>query len=373
MIVQYEDLSKYRGKVVMVDGCFDPIHFGHVEYFKRASEFGLPVLCNVQADEYIRKVKGRPSLLPEDQRIKVIDAFEHISWAHLCRTSTHDILERLRPAKYVKGMDWQTRGLPEIQKQICASRGIGIECLDTNLESSTNIVENFEASLLRDYNARSLRKFESLLFSQKAVGADFYDDHYFRGDWRAGDNDYSIEKRRRIEAKNPENIRDVFKPTTVLDVGCGTGALMYFLHELGIECHGIDFSERARVIAPPEVRARIVTGPVTEYHNFKMDFDLVICREVLEHLTILQVKRAVSTIAAYTSKYLYLTTRYYPSPKGLLDVTDDIGTDPTHLTLLNKDFLMILFMLEGLKRRPDLEEKMDWKQFGRVLVFERGR
>ena len=105
----------------------------------------------------------------------------------------------------------------------------------------------------------------------------------------------------------------------------------------------------------------------------KADFDLVICREVLEHLTILQVKRAVSTIAAYTSKYLYLTTRYYPSPKGLLDVTDDIGTDPTHLTLLNKDFLMILFMLEGLKRRPDLEEKMDWKQFGRVLVFERGR
>jgi len=38
---------------------------------------------------------------------------------------------------------------------------------------------------------------------------------------------------------------------------------------------------------------------------------------------------------------------------------------------VNKDFLKVLFMLEGLKPRYDLERKLDWKNYGRVLVFEK--
>jgi len=45
--------------------------------------------------------------------------------------------------------------------------------------------------------------------------------------------------------------------------------------------------------------------------------------------------------------------------------------DPTHITLLNKDFLRLLFVLEGCRVRPDLEQKMDWGHKGRVLVYEK--
>ena len=45
--------------------------------------------------------------------------------------------------------------------------------------------------------------------------------------------------------------------------------------------------------------------------------------------------------------------------------------DPTHITLLNKEFLRCLFVLEGFKSRPDLEDRMDWGNKGRVLVYER--
>lgn len=355
----------------MVDGCFDPVQIGHVKYFEMAASLGLPLLCNVQSDRYINEGKKRPNLLPEEQRAALIQGLRSISHVHLCKTSTHDVLAQLRPAKYVKGLDWKTRGLPQKEVEVCKEHGIEIVYLDTVLDSSTNIVEGFRERLYKNDTSAKVSGFYNALSAQKIVESRHYDEHYFTGNWREGNNDYSIETRRKIEAKNPQNIKDVFQPRRVLDVGCGPGALMFLLHELGVETYGVDFSKAAREIAPPEVRERIVVGPVTEYHDFGKTFDLVICRELLEHLTILQVRNVVAVLARYASKFLYVTTRYHPSPKHLLDVTDDVKTDPTHITLLTKDLLKTLFILEGLKPREDIEEKMDWKKYGRVLVFEK--
>ncbi|NDI10852.1 MAG: hypothetical protein EBY74_07690, partial [Actinobacteria bacterium] len=47
MILSTADLAQVAGKVVMVDGSFDPLHDGHIEYFRQAAGLGLPVLCNV--------------------------------------------------------------------------------------------------------------------------------------------------------------------------------------------------------------------------------------------------------------------------------------------------------------------------------------
>jgi hypothetical protein len=41
------------------------------------------------------------------------------------------------------------------------------------------------------------------------------------------------------------------------------------------------------------------------------------------------------------------------------------------MTLLAKDFVRCLFVLEGFRRRPDLEAQMDWAGKERVLVYER--
>jgi hypothetical protein len=100
-------------------------------------------------------------------------------------------------------------------------------------------------------------------------------------------------------------------------------------------------------------------------------YDVVICREVLEHLTVLQVRRAVTELCRASSGLVYVTTRFHPTPESLLDVTTDHETDPTHITLLAKDFLRVMFVLEGFRNRPDLEGRMDWAHKGRVLVYER--
>jgi cytidyltransferase-like protein len=372
MILNYNELANHVNEVIMVDGCFDPLHVGHIKYIEEAAKFKIPVFCNIQSDNYIIETKKRSNLLPEEQRCRVIDSLKGVSYVHVCKTSTHDILRKIKPKKYVKGIDWKYRGLPQIEQDICKELDIEIVYLDTMLDSSTNICNIFLKTTNESIQLNQTKRFEKYAFSQRTIDSKEYDDEYFQGGWRTGNNDYSIEIRRQREGNNPKNIQDTFHPRCVLDVGCGPGALMLFLHELGIDTYGIDFSRSAKELAPQEIQSHIIVHPVTEYYNFEKSFDLVICRELLEHLTVFQVKQTVHTLARYTSKFLYVTTRFSQPSEGFLGICADKETDPTHITLLNKEFLRALFILEGLKSRRDLEDRLDWKKYGRVLVFERG-
>jgi 2-polyprenyl-3-methyl-5-hydroxy-6-metoxy-1,4-benzoquinol methylase len=218
----------------------------------------------------------------------------------------------------------------------------------------------------------NITEFEARILDQKPVTSGHYDSEYFTGEWRAEGNNYSLETRRQIEARNPLLIREVFAPRKVLDLGCGPGALMHLLWELGVDVEGIDFAESSRDLATPQVRDRITVGQVTDPTLKPAGaFDLVICREVLEHLTVLQVKQAVANMVRLTSQFIYVTTRFHPSPASLLDFTTQFDVDPSHITLLNKDMLRLMFVLEGCRSRPDLEGRMDWGHKGRVLVLEK--
>jgi SAM-dependent methyltransferase len=218
----------------------------------------------------------------------------------------------------------------------------------------------------------NITQFEQAVLSQKPVGSGHYDSEYFQGEWRDAGNKYDLETRRRIEAKNPFLIKEVFAPKKALDLGCGPGALMHLLHEIGVNVEGIDFAESSKALATPEVRDRITVGLVTDPTLKPANaYDLVICREVLEHLTVLQVRQAVTNMVRMTSKYIYVTTRFHPEPASLLDFTTQFDVDPSHITLLNKDMLRLMFVLEGCRSRADLEARMDWGNKGRVLVLEK--
>ena len=217
----------------------------------------------------------------------------------------------------------------------------------------------------------TIAEFEEAIFAQQPTASDHYDAEYFIGQWRAEGNRYDLEVRRGIEGKNPQLIKDTLRPRKVLDLGCGPGALMHLLWELGLDVEGIDFAESSRQLATPQVRDRIVTGNTYDHIKPADAYDLVICREVMEHLTVFQVKKTVENMVRMTSKYLYCTTRFHPEPASLVDFTTQFDVDPTHITLLNKDLLRVMFVLEGCRSRPDLEAKMDWLNKGRVLVMEK--
>lgn len=204
----------------------------------------------------------------------------------------------------------------------------------------------------------ALERFEALVQSQKPAETP----------WTPV-TDYSAEGREPIEQPHAELIRDVFQPVKVLDAGCGPGHLIRLLRKLDVSALGFDKSPQSNdhvaygdLAAPFLVDGMVINPRIA---------DLVICREVLEHLTIRQIRHAVTNLCKLSSRFVYVTTRFAKAPLHLLDVDTSDEIDPTHITMLNQSLLRLLFVLEGFTRRADLEDKLDWKHLGRVLVYER--
>ena len=86
MLLTTDQLSRYRQQLAMVDGSFDPIHDGHIGYFKAASELGVPLLCNVAPDSWT--VTKHPVFLEQQQRGVVLDSIRYIAFVHLANVAT---------------------------------------------------------------------------------------------------------------------------------------------------------------------------------------------------------------------------------------------------------------------------------------------
>jgi cytidyltransferase-like protein len=142
LIVATDDLPRYRRQVTMVDGGFDPIHPGHIAYFEAAAGLGAPVLCNISSDEYVSR--KHESFLSQEERAAIVDAIRFVDYTHVSRTTTNEVLRRLEPRAYAKGKDWEGR-LPQEELATCADLGIAVVYLDTVVDSSTAILERYEA------------------------------------------------------------------------------------------------------------------------------------------------------------------------------------------------------------------------------------
>lgn len=54
-------------KVVLVTGGFDPLHSGHIAYFKAAKKLGDKLIVGVNSDNWLTRKKGRPFMTFEER------------------------------------------------------------------------------------------------------------------------------------------------------------------------------------------------------------------------------------------------------------------------------------------------------------------
>lgn len=59
-------------KIVLVTGGFDPVHSGHIAYFKAASALGDRLIVGLNSDEWLARKKGR-AFMPWNERLCVIN------------------------------------------------------------------------------------------------------------------------------------------------------------------------------------------------------------------------------------------------------------------------------------------------------------
>jgi D-beta-D-heptose 7-phosphate kinase/D-beta-D-heptose 1-phosphate adenosyltransferase len=57
--------------IVLVTGGFDPLHSGHIEYFKAAKKLGDKLVVGLNSDEWLTRKKGRP-FMPFHERLALI-------------------------------------------------------------------------------------------------------------------------------------------------------------------------------------------------------------------------------------------------------------------------------------------------------------
>lgn len=335
---------------VLLDGGFDPLHGGHLSYFQSA-RLAFPdhqIVVSVCSDDDIR-AKGREPLLSQAARVSLVGALRDVDRVIAKTMPTEYVIAAVKPYAYVKGKDWEGK-LPEAQMAACRLSGTQIVFLNTVTHSSSGLLRRWA---LHDAE-RGLDRLETFMAEQTPASQP----------WQPV-TDYSFDARKEIEGLHPLLIQEVFNPDMVLDAGCGPGHLVYLLRERGVRAYGCD-------LHPPEGNyfSRVdLCADVPE--EAPKPFDLVINRECLEHLTVPQIRRAVTSLCRLSTKFVYGTTRFHPSPADVLDFTTEFDVDPTHISCGTQWFLRLLFALEGFRWRGDLAGRMDWMNKGRTFCFER--
>ena len=111
-------------KRVIVTGCYDWLHSGHVRFFEEASAF-VDVFVDVGSDANIRLLKGGcHPLFPQAERLYMVQAVRHVRRAFIGTgvgwMDAAPEIEILKPDSYLVNEDGDR---PE-KREFCAARGI---------------------------------------------------------------------------------------------------------------------------------------------------------------------------------------------------------------------------------------------------------
>jgi FkbM family methyltransferase len=96
------------------------------------------------------------------------------------------------------------------------------------------------------------------------------------------------------------------------ELGCFTGPVLSLLAEAGISVAGAEVSHTAFTFAYPNVRPAMLFGDLLEL-EINRRFDVVLCMDVLEHISPLELGRYVEKIAALVADdgYVYINSPMY--------------------------------------------------------------
>jgi len=104
-------------------------------------------------------------------------------------------------------------------------------------------------------------------------------------------------------------ISNCFARTTLIDVGCGPGLLIKNLLSLGFDCKGLEPSiinvlEASARFGSADIVEKIHEGCITSMPFRDDSFEIVVCLDVLEHLTVFDVPSALKELARVSSRFV---------------------------------------------------------------------
>ena len=126
-----DSLRAQGRKLVLTNGCFDLLHTGHVRYLQAARALGDALVVAINGDDSVRALKGegRP-LNTERDRAEVVAALECVDHVVIFpEVRVTRLLEKVRPAIYVKGGDYTSATLHPEERAALEKIGAEIRIL----------------------------------------------------------------------------------------------------------------------------------------------------------------------------------------------------------------------------------------------------
>lgn len=138
-------------RVVLCTGGFDPLHSGHVEYFRAAKRLGDILVVAVNSDSWLRRKKGR-EFMPSHERVRIIENLKMVDHCILFNDTDDHAIEAIRNVKmmypnseiiFANGGDRTADNIPEMSEpDVIFEFGVGGE---DKRNSSSWILEEYKS------------------------------------------------------------------------------------------------------------------------------------------------------------------------------------------------------------------------------------
>ena len=142
------DVWKYMGlKIVFTNGCFDIIHYGHIDYLARAASLGGKLIIGLNTDASVSKLKGPNRPIQDKQsRALILAAMQFVDAVILFDEETpQELISFLIPDILVKGSDYRIEQI--VGADVVLNNGGKVETMDFVAGYSTsNIIEKIKQS-----------------------------------------------------------------------------------------------------------------------------------------------------------------------------------------------------------------------------------
>lgn len=133
--------------IACVSGYFDPIHIGHIEYFKKSKGVADKLMVIVNNDDQAILKKGK-AFMPAEERMKIIQELKCVDYVVLSVDTDRTVCKTLatvdpKPTYFCNGGDQNNNSIPEAA--ICNE--LGIELLDgfgEKIQSSSWLIKGVQ-------------------------------------------------------------------------------------------------------------------------------------------------------------------------------------------------------------------------------------
>jgi cytidyltransferase-like protein len=139
--------------IVLVTGGFDPLHSGHISYFKSAKALGDILVVGINSDSWLERKKGR-AFMPSTERVAIIENLKMVDHCLLFNDNDGSAKEAIHNVRklypndriiFANGGDRTATNIPEfdiVDDNLIFKFGVGGE---NKLNSSSWILEEWKS------------------------------------------------------------------------------------------------------------------------------------------------------------------------------------------------------------------------------------